>query len=129
MYDNLFHIWGVNHMKKLKNIISVFVMMVLAFSVLNLQADDEDDEEEASVEEVIVTGSRIKRASNYDSTGPVEVFTAQQVLEAGKTNILYVRVLLSNNSHCWTTNITSTYTTYVFYFHLKKFKTSSIIKS
>ena len=62
-------------------------MMVLAFSVLNLQADDEDDEEEASVEEVIVTGSRIKRASNYDSTGPVEVFTAQQVLDSGKTNI------------------------------------------
>tara|TARA_B100001248_G_scaffold258386_1_gene242446 strand:- start:6985 stop:9954 length:2970 start_codon:yes stop_codon:yes gene_type:complete len=73
-------------MKKLKNIISVFVMMVVAFSVVNLQADDEDDEE-ASVEEVIVTGSRIKRASNYDSTGPVEVFTAQQVLDAGKTNI------------------------------------------
>ena len=73
-------------MKKLKNLISIFAMIAVALSVLNLQADEED-EEEASVEEVIVTGSRIKRASNYDSTGPVEVFTAQQVLDSGKTNI------------------------------------------
>ena len=57
-------------MKKLKNLISIFAMIAVALSVLNLQADEED-EEEASVEEVIVTGSRIKRASNYDSTGPV----------------------------------------------------------
>ncbi len=47
----------------------------------------EDDEESAEVEEVVVTGSRIKRASNYDSTGPIEVFTAQQVIDQGKNNI------------------------------------------
>jgi len=47
----------------------------------------EDDDESAEVEEIVITGSRIKRASNYDSTGPIEIFTAQEVMDQGKNNI------------------------------------------
>tara|TARA_B100000963_G_scaffold52889_1_gene41001 strand:- start:1785 stop:4760 length:2976 start_codon:yes stop_codon:yes gene_type:complete len=64
---------------------SFAVVGLLSFGPSVLVADD--DEEADGVEEVVVTGSRIKRTSNYDSTGPVEVFTAQQVLDAGKVSI------------------------------------------
>ena len=68
----------------------------LSFSVLSLillgsfglvAAEEEGEEAEGVVEEVVVTGSRISRLSNYDSTGPVEVFTVEQIYEAGKNNI------------------------------------------
>ena len=47
----------------------------------------EEDEEADDVEEVVVTGSRIARTSNYESVGPVEVITIDQVRDAGKNNI------------------------------------------
>ena len=69
-----------------KSATSFAVVALLSLSFNSVIADEEEESAE-SVEEVVVTGSRISRASNYDSTGPIEVFTAQQVLDAGKTNI------------------------------------------
>lgn len=64
------------------------VIALLSFGSSVFSADEEDEDESTdSVEEIVVTGSRISRASNYDSTGPIDVFTAQDVIDAGKTNI------------------------------------------
>ena len=69
-----------------KSTMAFAVVALLSFGS-NPAFSADDDEESAEVEEVVVTGSRIKRASNYDSTGPIEVFTAQQVIDQGKNNI------------------------------------------
>ncbi|MDC0545649.1 TonB-dependent receptor [Gammaproteobacteria bacterium] len=69
----------------LKSAIPFAVLALVSFGS-SVFADDEDEATD-SVEEVVVTGSRISRASNYDSTGPVDVFTAQDVIDSGKTNI------------------------------------------
>ena len=69
-----------------KSTMAFAVVALLSFGSNPVFSAD-DDEESAEVEEVVVTGSRIKRASNYDSTGPIEVFTAQQVIDQGKNNI------------------------------------------
>lgn len=69
----------------LKSVIPFAVLALVSFGS-SVFADDEDEATD-SVEEVVVTGSRISRASNYDSTGPVDVFTAQDVIDSGKTNI------------------------------------------
>ncbi len=67
---------------------SAIPFAVLALLSFGSTAFAEDEEESAdSVEEVVVTGSRISRTSNYDATGPVDVFTAQDVIDSGKTNI------------------------------------------
>jgi len=67
--------------------LSFALVALLSFgSIFSISADDDEDSADTA-EEIIVTGSRIKRTSNYDSTGPVEVFTAQQVLDAGKVSI------------------------------------------
>tara|TARA_B100000214_G_scaffold177395_1_gene127665 strand:+ start:2640 stop:5597 length:2958 start_codon:yes stop_codon:yes gene_type:complete len=67
---------------------SAIPFAVLAILSFGSTAFAEDEEESAdSVEEVVVTGSRISRTSNYDATGPVDVFTAQDVIDSGKTNI------------------------------------------
>ena len=58
-----------------KSAIPFAVLALVSFGTTNVVADEEE-EEAGSVEEVVVTGSRISRTSNYDSTGPVEVFTA-----------------------------------------------------
>ena len=69
-----------------KSTMAFAVVALLSFGSNPVFSADDDDES-AEVEEVVVTGSRIKRASNYDSTGPIEVFTAQQVIDQGKNNI------------------------------------------
>ena len=69
-----------------KSTMAFAVVALLSFGS-NPAFSADEDEESAEVEEVVVTGSRIKRASNYDSTGPIEVFTAQQVIDQGKNNI------------------------------------------
>ena len=74
-------------MKNLFKSSTAFAVVAILSLGFNTVTADEEDESASAVEEVVVTGSRIKRASNYDSTGPVEVFTAQQVLDAGKTSI------------------------------------------
>ena len=74
-------------MKNLFRSATSFAVVALLSLSFNSVVADEEEESAESVEEVVVTGSRISRASNYDSTGPIEVFTAQQVLDAGKTNI------------------------------------------
>lgn len=67
---------------------SAIPFAVLALISFGSTAYADDEEESAdSVEEVVVTGSRIKRTSNYDTTGPVDVFSAQDVIDSGKTNI------------------------------------------
>ena len=54
----------------LKSTIGFSVIALLSFGSSTIfSADEEESSEE--VEEVVVTGSRIKRTSNYDSTGPV----------------------------------------------------------
>lgn len=69
-----------------KSAIPFAVLALVSFGTTSVVADEEE-EEAGSVEEVVVTGSRISRTSNYDSTGPVEVFTAEDVISSGKTNI------------------------------------------
>ena len=69
-----------------KSTMAFAVVALLSFGS-NPAISAEDEDEASDVEEVVVTGSRIKRASNYDSTGPIEVFTAQEVIDSGKNNI------------------------------------------
>ena len=65
-----------------------FLMSLLTLmSVSFVTFAQEEDEEADDVEEVVVTGSRIARTSNYESVGPVEVITIDQVRDAGKNNI------------------------------------------
>tara|TARA_Y100001970_G_scaffold151770_1_gene185862 strand:+ start:11991 stop:14960 length:2970 start_codon:yes stop_codon:yes gene_type:complete len=69
-----------------KSTIGFVILALLTFGSNPIFSEDEEESDD-SVEEVVVTGSRIKRTSNYDSTGPVQVFTVQQVLDSGKNNI------------------------------------------
>ena len=68
-----------------KSAIPFAVLALVSFGTTNVAPMKR--KEAGSVEEVVVTGSRISRTSNYDSTGPVEVFTAEDVISSGKTNI------------------------------------------
>jgi len=68
-----------------KSAIPFAVLALLSFGSSAYAADEDEDAD--SVEEVVVTGSRISRTSNYDTTGPVDVFSAQDVIDSGKTNI------------------------------------------
>ena len=70
----------------IKSSIGFSIIALLSFSSSTIFSADEE-EESSDIEEVVVTGSRIKRTSNYDSTGPVEVYTVQTILDAGKNNI------------------------------------------
>ena len=70
-----------------KSAIPFAVLALVSFGTTNVVADEEE-EEAGSVEEVVVTGSRISRTSNYDSTGPVEVFTAEDVISSGKLTLV-----------------------------------------
>ena len=57
----------------LKHSMRLSTALMLAFSVVNAQAaeeDDESDEEEEDVEEMVVTGSYIRRASSTRLTFP-----------------------------------------------------------
>jgi iron complex outermembrane receptor protein len=70
----------------LKSTIGFSIIALLSFGSSTIfSADEEESSDE--VEEVVVTGSRIKRISNYDSTGPVEVYGVQTILDSGKNNI------------------------------------------
>ncbi|MEM1230432.1 MAG: TonB-dependent receptor [Pseudomonadota bacterium] len=61
-------------------------MLALCFSALAVAppalAADGDDEDEASIEEVVVTGSRVRR-SDFTSSSPITVITGQSILESG----------------------------------------------
>ena len=69
----------------------LLALLALTFSMFNAdlyaQEDAANEEESEELEELVVTGSRISRTSNYDSTGPVEVYTAETILDSGKNNI------------------------------------------
>ena len=50
------------------------------------EADDEDDEQQASMEEIVVTGSRIRR-DDFSSASPIVVITGASILESGFANV------------------------------------------
>ena len=68
-----------------------FVGIVLALAMISLAipqvafAADEEEEDEA-IEEVVVTGSRIKR-SDFTSASPITVISGQSIVESGFTNL------------------------------------------
>ena len=65
-----------------------FLLSLLMLTSVSFGVSAQEDEDEADdVEEVVVTGSRIARTSNYESVGPVEVITVEQVRDSGKNNI------------------------------------------
>ena len=65
-----------------------FLLSLLMLTSVSFGVSAQEDEDEADdVEEVVVTGSRISRTSNYESVGPVEVITVEQVRDSGKNNI------------------------------------------
>ena len=51
-----------------------------------LAAEDDEDEADQVLEEVVVTGSRIKR-SDFTSASPITVVTGQSLLESGFSNL------------------------------------------
>ena len=69
-----------------KSTLGFAIIALLSFGSSTVFSADEDEESD-SIEEVVVTGSRISRSSTFDSTGPVEVFTVEQILESGKNNV------------------------------------------
>ena len=66
-------------------------LVALLFSALSLVVPGftyaaEDDEDEALVEEVVVTGSRVRR-SDFTSTSPITVISGQSLIESGFSDI------------------------------------------
>ncbi|MCR9258187.1 MAG: TonB-dependent receptor [Pseudomonadaceae bacterium] len=64
---------------------------VLALAMITLTAPQlafaaEDDEDAEVVEEIVVTGSRIKR-SDFTSSSPITVISGQSILESGFSNL------------------------------------------
>ncbi len=64
---------------------------VLALAMITLTAPQfafaaEDDDAEEVVEEIVVTGSRIKR-SDFTSSSPITVISGQSILESGFSNL------------------------------------------
>ena len=64
----------------------VLFALMMAFPAWGQDQDKNDDEYESVMEEVHITGSRIKR-SNLDSPSPVMIFDAQQLLDTGITTL------------------------------------------
>ena len=62
----------------------IFVSASLAFSPQVLAQDESDDEEDEveATEEIVVTGSRLKR-DTYSSISPLQIITATESREAG----------------------------------------------
>ena len=62
----------------------IFVSASLAFSPLVLAQDESDDEEDEveATEEIVVTGSRLKR-DTYSSISPLQIITGQVSREVG----------------------------------------------
>ena len=73
-------IWARSLFKALALAILTLTTPQIAFS-----AEDEDEEGEP-IEEVVVTGSRIKR-SDFSSASPITVVTGQSIVESGFTNL------------------------------------------
>ncbi len=72
--------------------LSRLLMKLAAIATISLTApqfafaQDADEDEEEVVEEVVVTGSRIKR-SDFTSASPITVISGQSILESGFTNL------------------------------------------
>jgi len=61
-------------------------MITLVTPQIVFAADGDEDEDAVVVEEVVVTGSRIKR-SNFSSASPITVISGQSILESGFSNL------------------------------------------
>ena len=64
----------------------IALAMITLVSPMYAFAEDSEDEAEDEIEEVVVTGSRIKR-SDFTSASPITVITGQSIVESGFTNL------------------------------------------
>lgn len=68
-----------------RSIAKLIALAMISLSSPQLFAES-SDEEEAVVEEIVVTGSRIKR-SDFTSASPITVISGQSIVESGFTNL------------------------------------------
>ncbi len=66
-----------------RSLLTVLLVPVLSLATPAFAADEED---EAVEEEIVVTGSRVKR-SDFTSASPITVITGQSILESGFSNL------------------------------------------
>ena len=71
-------------MFNLKNYL--FSVLVLSFGMLNTNLIAQDESADEDVEEVIVTGTRLK-ANGFEAVSPVSVVTADNIKRTGQTRI------------------------------------------
>ncbi len=65
---------------------AALIALLLAAPVPALAQEADDDEEQAAMEEIVVTGSRIRR-DDFSSASPITVITGTSVLESGFANL------------------------------------------
>lgn len=61
---------------------AALALCLVAFAIPQTALAADEDDEEAIVEEIVVTGSRVKR-SDFNSSSPITVITGQSILESG----------------------------------------------
>ena len=93
---------------------ALFVCMVLAHPVLAQETDEEDENgepvtEEEMVDEIVVTGSRIRR-DEFSSAAPVQIIDGQVSRELG---LIDTAALLQSATQATGTQIDSTFTSFV----------------
>ena len=66
-------------------LVKAIALAMLTFTAPQIAFAEEDEAEEV-VEEIVVTGSRIKR-SDFSSSSPITVVTGQSIVESGFTNL------------------------------------------
>ena len=64
----------------------LFSVLVLSFGMLNTNLIAQDESADEDVEEVIVTGTRLK-ANGFEAVSPVSVVTADNIKRTGQTRI------------------------------------------
>ena len=80
------HQMGVNTMS-LKKIVFHLTLASVGAGICNIAlAADENRDKSATLEEVVVTGSRVK-GSELNSASPVTIVTAEAIFESGISNV------------------------------------------
>ena len=79
---NRFKLWATGF----GSIAAVFVLSAAPSGPVYAQADDDDEDIEEVLEEIITTGSRIKR-TDFSSMSPLTVIGGQSLLEQGVSNL------------------------------------------
>lgn len=69
-----------------RSLFSALALAILTLTTPQLAFSAEDEEEGEPIEEVVVTGSRIKR-SDFTSASPITVISGQSIVESGFTNL------------------------------------------